>query len=262
MIATSDAQPLGLWLGEGDPPERFPELRALAFSLSSRGDRVPGRLLLPAEGDGPFPVVMLQHGLGGSCRAGYLEATGGPWARRGVAVASIDFPLHGARADSKLSQRLLLATRGREHGGAPGELVRDLFRQAVVDLARTADALERMPRIDARRLAYAGFSMGSVIGVVFCAHDPRPRAVALAIGGAGLGPPGMDAPDFIARIAPRPLLMLNTDRDEIFPRERVQALFDAAGEPKDLRWYEGAHADVPGRALKDMWSFLSARLGV
>lgn len=261
MFEAHDPQPLGLWRGDAEPPEGWGELRARAFELSSRGDRVQGRLLLPARGSGPFPVVMLQHGLGGSCRAEYLDATGGPWAQRGVAVASIDFPLHGARADAKLSERLLLAIRGREHRGSTGELVRELFRQAVADLRRTADALEEMPEIDAGRLAYAGFSMGSVIGAVFCAHDPRPRAAALAIAGAGLGPPGLDAPDFIGGIAPRPVLMVNTDRDEIFPRERVLALFDAAREPKDLRWYEGGHADVPGRALKAMWEFLSAQLG-
>lgn len=261
MFERDAAEPLGLWTGGAAPPDSHPELRALAFEFSSRGDRVPGRLLLPAEGEGPFPVVLLQHGAGGSKESDYLAATGGPWARRGAAVASIDFPLHGERAEGKLTERLLEAVVQREHAGATAELLRDLFSQAVVDLRRTVDALEALPRLDASRLAYAAFSMGAVIGAVFCAVDPRPRAAAFAVGGAGLGPPGVDATDYVARIAPRPLLMVNTTGDRTFPRHRVEALFEAASEPKELHWFEGGHDELPGAALKAMWRFLEPHLG-
>ncbi len=255
-------EPLGLWTRPAPPPAHYPELRAVAFELSSCGDRVAGRLLLPPEGDGPFPVAMLQHGAGGSKEVEYVTATAGPWARRGVAVASIDFPLHGERADAKLSAPMLAALLGGPGAAAPCGLLDSLFRQAVVDLQRTADALERLPWLDARRLAYAGFSMGTVIGAVFCGLDPRPRAVALALGGVGLGPPHLDAARYVGRIAPRPLLMLNTTGDETFPRPRVEALFAAASEPKQLCWFEGGHRDLPGAALKTMWQFLRPHLGV
>jgi dienelactone hydrolase len=253
------SEPLGLWTGDEAAPEPYPELRALAFDFSSRGDRVPGRLLLPADGDGPFPTVILQHGAGGSRRADYLLGTGGPWARRGLAVASIDFPLHGERSEAKLSARLLAAIAARRHESAGGAL-RDLFRQAVMDLQRTADALERIPRVDAQRLAYAGFSMGTVIGAAFCAADPRPRCAAFAVGGAGLGPPGLDAVDHIGRIAPRPVLMVNTRGDATFPPDRVEELFAAAREPKELHWFDGTHRELPGAALKKMEQFLRASL--
>jgi dienelactone hydrolase len=262
LLSLDPDEPLGLWTGPAAPPAAYPELRAQAFELSSCGDRVPGRLLLPPEGDGPFPVVLLQHGAGGSKEADYLTATAGPWARRGVAVASIDFPLHGERADAKLSERLLAALLRGPREAEPGGLLDSLFRQAVVDLRRTADALERLPGLDAERLAYAGFSMGTVIGAVFCGVDPRPRAVALAIGGVGLGPPHLDAAHYVGRIAPRPLLMVNTTEDETFPRPRVEALFEAAAEPKELRWFAGGHRELPGAALKAMWQFLGPRLGV
>ncbi len=255
----SDAsEPLGLWTGAAAPPQPYPELRALAFEFSSRGDRVPGRLLLPAQGDGPFPVVLLQHGAGGSKDADYLAATGGPWARRGVAIASIDFPLHGQRGDAKLSAQLLTALAGQAREAASARLLRQLFRQAVVDLGRTVDALGQLPQLDASRLAYAAFSMGAVIGAVFCGVDPRPRAAAFAVG--GLGASTGDVAPYVGRIAPRPLLMVNTTGDQIFPRASVEALFEAASEPKELRWFEGSHTELPGEALKTMWRFLQPHL--
>ena len=100
-------EPLGLVRQTIPAPETYADLRASRFEFSSRGDRVPGRLLLPPGSDGPFPLVLLQHGAGGSKDAPYLDATAGPWGRGGVAVASIDFPLHGQRASAKLSERLL-----------------------------------------------------------------------------------------------------------------------------------------------------------
>jgi dienelactone hydrolase len=260
------SEPLGLWVGGGRAPASHPQLRARAFELSSRGARVPGRLLLPPEGSGPFPLVLLQHGAGGSKQAPYIEATAGPWATRGLAVASIDFPLHGERADAKLSAQL---ARGWSGGGGADPrrraLMREVAEQAVLDLRRTLDALLTLPEIDAERVAYAGFSLGALLGAVFCAVDPRPRAAALALGGAGLGPPdteaAIDPADWIGRIAPRPVLLVNATRDAIVPRAAAEALFEAAREPRQLLWFEGTHDELPGAALKAMWSFLSGQLG-
>jgi predicted dienelactone hydrolase len=39
---------------------------------STNGERVPMLLTIPKAGEGPFPVVMLQHGLGGDKNAGYI----------------------------------------------------------------------------------------------------------------------------------------------------------------------------------------------
>ena len=55
------AEPLAPWFG-GDAPG---VVRATPFEYTSRGDRVPGRLLRPAAGEGPFPLVLVAHGAGG-----------------------------------------------------------------------------------------------------------------------------------------------------------------------------------------------------
>ena len=51
---------------------QHPALRVSRFEFSSRGDRVPGRLLLPESGDGRFPLVQsfVAVGRGGSLGVG------------------------------------------------------------------------------------------------------------------------------------------------------------------------------------------------
>jgi cephalosporin-C deacetylase-like acetyl esterase len=225
-------EPLGLWTRRAAAPADYPELRAQGFEFSSRGDRVTGRLLLPPVGEGPYPLVLLQHGAGGSSRAPYVEATAGPWARRGLAVGSIDFPLHGPRADQKLAEQL------------PSSL------------------LGSLEVVDPDRVAYAGFSLGAMIGAAFCGLDPRPRAAALALGGAGLGPSGADPGEYVGRMAPRPLLLVNALQDEVVPHSAAEALFEAAGDPKQQLWFEAPHDQLPGTALKAMWRFLADQLEV
>ena len=44
------------------------------------------------------------------------------------------------------------------------------------------------------------------------------------------------------RIAPRPVLMVNADDDEIFSRRSALALYDALGEPKEITFFPGRHA--------------------
>ncbi len=105
-------EPLGLWTASAPAPKRWPDLRALHFEYCSRGDRVPGRLLLPPQGNGPFPVILLQHGRSGSKEAEYIDSAAGPWAQRGAAVATIDFPLHGERASTKLGEKLIASLHG------------------------------------------------------------------------------------------------------------------------------------------------------
>lgn len=258
-LGTKALAPLDLWLADVSASD-LPGVRAQRFEITSLGDRVPGRLLLPAPGGAACPLVLVQHGLGGSKQAPYVLAAAGPWVRAGAAVASIDFPLHGERASAKLSPDLLRGFVGVP--GSHGTLLVGLVRQAVADLRRTLDALAAHPEIDASRIAYAGFSMGAMLGALFCATDPRPRAAALALAGGGLGPPEIDPARYIGRFAPRPLLLVNAERDEVIPRSATQVLYEAAGNPKELVWFDSNHAGLRGVALKTMWRFLRPQLGL
>jgi dienelactone hydrolase len=253
------SEPLGLWTRPGAAPAAHRDLHCLEFEFSSRGDRVPGRLWLPPSGEGPFPLVLLQQGLWGSRETAQLDERAGPWARAGLAIASIDFPLHGRRADAKLTG-WLAGGRGPAAGGDPAlrSVAVDCLRQGAVDLQRALDALEGMRAIDASRTAYVGSSLGSLVGATFCSVDPRPRAAALALTGAELLPPEADPTPPLDRFAPRPLLFVNSSGDA--PRQAAQALFDAAREPKQMLCFDGTQAELPGEALEAIWLFLKRHL--
>jgi dienelactone hydrolase len=255
-------EPLDTWSAPLAPRPAWAGTRPFRFEYASRGDRVPGLLLLPAEPAGPYPLVLLQHGAGGSKESEYLDAARLPWVRQGVAVASIDFPLHGERASAKLSELLLtgLADLAGETRADALALWDEFARQAVHDLRRALDALAPHPELDASRVAYAAFSLGAIVGALYCPQDARLRAAALALGGAGFGPAALDPARHLPRFAGRPLLLVNATRDERIPRAAADALHAAAGEPKELLWFESGHADLPGRALKAMWEFLARAL--
>ena len=255
-------EPIALWTASAAAPADAPSLRARRFEYSSRGDRVPGLLLLPPKGDGPFPLVLLQHGAGGSKHSEYLDAARLPWVQRGVAVASIDFPLHGERVSAKLSEQLLGVTANSVRSAHSDTIAlwSEFSRQAVADLGRALDALAELPTLDSKRVAYAGFSLGAILGALFCPIDPRPRAAALALGGAGIGPPDFDPAACIGGFAPRPLLLVNATRDERIPRAAAEALHASARDPKEIAWFDCGHYDLPGAGLKTMWNFLARHL--
>jgi fermentation-respiration switch protein FrsA (DUF1100 family) len=254
-------EPLDVWIGAPTAGAPIPGTRLQRFEFASRGDRVPGRLLLPAQQGRRRPLVLLQHGAGGSKNSPYLDAAAGPWVRGGAAVASIDFPLHGERASTKLSARILAeigAALSRVDGVS--RLWVEFVQQAVCDLRRSLDALKAHPELEPSRCAYAGFSMGTILGASFCGIDPRPCAAALAIGGGGFGPSEVDPVRWIGRFAPRPVLFVNASRDERVPRAASEALYAAAGEPKEIAWFDCGHSELPGAALKAMWIFLRRHL--
>ncbi len=210
-------EPLGLWVRKGFRIAAHPGLRTHELEFASRGDRVTGRLILPAQGGGPYPLVLAQHALGDSA-AGLLETIGTSWALAGAAVAAVDFPLHGARADQKL---LGLLGDGCHRDPRRAVLAAEFVQQAVIDLERALDALATTAWIDAERIAYVGFGLGGQVGSAFCALDPRPAAAALAPGvRAGLAA-GPDPARYLARIAPRPVL-----RVEQPPAAAAAAIWD------------------------------------
>lgn len=238
------------------------EIAVRRFEYTSRGDRVPGLLLTPS-GPGPFPLVLVQHGAGGSKDADYLDAVRLPWVRRGAAVASIDFPLHGERLSAKLTEQLLATFAGGAFADpASLALFSEFARQSVADLAGALDALIGLPAIDGDRIAYVGFSLGAILGSLFIPYDARVRAAVLAVGGAGVGPASLDPTSHLGGFAPRPILFVSTTRDERIPRQAAEALHAAARDPKEVLWFDAGHTDIPGAALKAMWRFLATQLGV
>ena len=113
------------------------------------------------------------------------------------------------------------------------------------------------------------------------AEEPRIAAACLAVGGGGLLQWGkslglwrdsagaeplrsvqmVDPIYFIGRFAPHPLLMLSAEHDELIPRFATEALYSAAGQPKQIAWFNSGHVLPPQALLKDARAFFIRYLG-
>jgi dienelactone hydrolase len=240
-------------------------LRALRYT-GGNGARVPAMLVAPASAGGMGAAVIMQHGANTSKDDYYIQAPARRWAKHGWTVLAVDLDQHGERAVETPSDPLVrrrLITRPA------------FVEQSVADLGAALDLLAETPGVDAGRIGYVGFSLGGMLGAVFAAREPRLRATAIVIAGSfayarywergdteeerarrRAAAEATDPVFFVGRIAPRPILMVNTTDDPVFPRAAVETLFAAAGEPKELRWHPGTHHQWGGGIYKDVFAFL------
>lgn len=219
------------------------------------GHAIPAILLLP-EAPAPAPAAVLVHGYSSK-----KEDLAGPVGRallsRGVASLALDLPLHGTRADPVQSQ----AARN------PLGVVA-VWRQALADVRLGLRYLAAHHEVDADRLALVGYSMGSFLSVVIAAEDPSVRAVVLAAGGdlpegtpfAAVARMAADPIRAVKKLRGRPLLMVHGRRDRTVRPEQAQRLFDAAGEPKEIMWWDAGHY-LPAAATDAAAEWLTERLG-
>ncbi len=188
---------------------------------AKRQDDVPFTLWLPlgSPGNGPVPVVIVQHGLGGD-RSDALPLANA-LAASGYAVIAIDAPFHGLRSGQGDNQNRFTGRPGADgFGDAPGDFVgerdvagdlpefhpfyyRDAVRQGVVDLmslvyvlnsgdwsglAKAAVPLAQL-KLDATTLPLVGTDLGAEMGLMLASLEPRIGGLVLAFAG-GLGVDG------------------------------------------------------------------------
>jgi alpha-beta hydrolase superfamily lysophospholipase len=219
----------------------------------SQGDEVLADAYLTEE---PAPVVVIGHGKGNNRKAQYIRGPGALWARAGLNVVAFDAPLHGDRPGS--IPEITAADPG--------------FAQWWQQDAALAVGAARW-RLGEGPVGYLGFSMGGVFGVGLMASEDDLRAGVLVVAGSAAVSvaerfpdrsdlaPLLDETDPCAvagDIAPRPVLMLNADDDEIFSRRSALALYDAFGSPKEITFLPGTHSvwRSPARWFRLMFDFL------
>jgi len=261
---TLAGEPLALLASRLTGRGAFANDRVERLEFSCRGDRVPCTLVVP-DGEGPFPLVLLQRESRGGERSAELEEARA-FVEAGCALATVDLPLQGVRRSAKLSDLLessiQRAALGEDVSDTASLLWCEFARQATLELRRTLDIVAALPTIDASRIGFAGFGLGALVGALLCGVDPRPAAVVLAGAGSGFGPSPVDPGEFVGRIAPTPLLLVSEEAaDEGAPfavrREAAEALHAAAAEPKEIVWTAG-----PDASLTAARAFLAPRLGV
>lgn len=240
--------------------ERPRHFMSIEFSYESRpGERIPALLLLPPELKGKVPCVVFLHGIGQS--KGFIHRIGGTFTEKGFAMASFDQLMQGEReVNGWLRQGFAFYQRPWK---------------TINDARRLIDYLETHPDIDSNRIYLVGASYGAITGCTLTAFEKRIKASVLVVGGGNINLM-LDAPaiknnspkwlhvigkpivKFIMNVAdpihyakdtsPTPVLFLNGDQDTLVSPESGRALFEAAGEPKEIRWYP---IDHPGLRDKD-----------
>ena len=216
---------------------------------------VPGLLLLP---DTPqaVPAALLLHGYT-SHKEMMSDTIGGALLAAGIASLAVDLPLHGERSTGP----------GRS-AMQPLELVRN-WKLALAECAIALRYLAARPDIDRERLAIVGYSLGSFLGVAVAARERAVRAVVLAAGGdlpanmpfAGMVRAVVDPVAAAGKLDGTPLLMVNGRRDRTVTPDQAQRLFDAAREPKQIRWWDAGHR-LPAAAIGEAAGWLAEQLGV
>ena len=127
--------------------------------------------------------------------------------------------------------------------------------------------LRARPEIDRECTAVAGYSLGSFLAVMAAADDPAVRAVVLAAGGdlpagtplSAVARAVADPVRAVRKLRGRPLLMVHGTGDRTMRPEQAQRLFDAASEPKELKWWNAGHI-LPPAAIDYGAEWLRARL--
>ena len=255
-ILTSFAREAGnLPVVQADMAQRREKIERHSLRLHVGDAVVPAILLLRPRIEGPVPAALLLHGYS-SRKERMADTIGRALAVRGVASLAIDLPLHGER-DTPLQRQSLLN---------PLALVRH-WRLALADCAAALDCLAKHERYDPSRLAIVGYSLGGYVGVAAAARDKRVHAVVLAAAGdLPLGTPFerlvrtvADPLRAVRRLAGRPLLMTHGRHDRTVRPSDADRLFAAAGEPKEMRWWNTGHI-LPAEAIEDAAAWLATQL--
>ncbi|MEM2586724.1 MAG: alpha/beta fold hydrolase [Candidatus Bathyarchaeia archaeon] len=229
-----------------------------AYFDSVNGERVPA-LLSIAKGRDKIPCIVFLHGYGGSKED--IRGLAILIAKEGYGVIAIDAAYHGER---KVPGKELYSPN-----------INDTLRgtiQTVIDLRRAVDYLETRPEIDVNKIGYVGGSMGGILGAIFIGVEPRIKAAVLIVAGGNmslmiresqhytmsavrehlqkegisyeelqriLDP--IDPINFIKYFSPRPVVFHLGRHDVIVPAEAGRQLYEAAGEPKWVYWYDAGH---------------------
>ena len=224
-------------------------------SLKVDGIIIKGRLFTPGD-EVPYPAVCVCHG---------IPAGNPPEPNDG------GYPLLAQRICQHGFVVFIFNFRGTGLSGGNIDLMgwaRDL--EAVIDY------MSALPEVDKSHLALLGFSGGAAVSVYIAARDTRVSCVAACACPADFlrliesekseyyvdhfraigairdknfphstqkwidGFRKICPVDYVAGIAPRPLLLIHSDDDETVPIDHARRLYEKAGEPKQLVVLSGA----------------------
>ena len=210
------------------------------------------------KGKGPYPAVVVLDILDGKQIVSRGEAV---WlAQHDVAALVVYMAYYGPRRPAGARVRMLTPDVDRSVAAVT---------QTVLDCRRAAAWLAGRPEIDPDQLGVVGTSLGSFVGGLAAAAEPRFKNVCLLLGGGGLVDAFYDHPKlaglgavirivvgskdrlkklidpidpltYAEQLKGKRLLLIGASRDDVVPPVALERLWEATGRPKIL-WFDATH---------------------
>ncbi len=170
--------------------------RHIATPTPSAPWELPVSVWLPAEGEGPFPVVLAAHGIGH--HRGYGAAVASLLVPEGFAVVAADAMEHGDHPTNEPDQRELDSMKflglNLEALAVDALALRGNFNQTLLDRLQLIELIRQAPDVDGdgapdldvTRLAYHGTSLGGMMGAPLLAASDDIGAAVLTVAGGRL----------------------------------------------------------------------------
>jgi dienelactone hydrolase len=202
-------------------------------------------------------------------------------AANGVPALVVTLPYYGPRRPPGTPLRLLSPDVSASVANV---------RQAVLDCRRAVAWLAARPEVDPNRIGVVGTSLGSFIGGLVAAAEPRVSAACLLLGGGGLVDAFYDHPKagpvlaalrligigkdelkaaiaqadpltYADRLKAKSLLLIAASRDDVVPPIAMRRLWEATGKPKII-WYDATHVGAAAYAFPAMTAVVAHLSGV
>jgi dienelactone hydrolase len=233
---------------------------------STAGERVFANFFAPTGGNSrELPAILLLHGgaAAGKDAPRYI-ALSEMLARAGFVVLAIDMKHFGERSSGLLK----IFTEAEKHEMLYNQpsLYLSWVIQVVKDVGRSIDYLIAEKGVNPKRIGFLGVSRGAEVGFIAVAVEKRLSPAVFLFGGHfdGLENEHSAAAcpaNYIGRIAPRPLLMINGEHDADYDMEtQVKPLFSLAKSPKQIIWLPGGHGSYADKDLSAIMEWLHVHL--
>ena len=215
---------------------------------STPGQRITARIYRATGSvqDGRRWILLLHGGAQAGKDSPPIRLAGIFFARAGWNVLAMDMLHYGERKTDLVPVVTTPELLERLYSKPPIYL--EWVSQTVKDAGRSFDYLVRERGADARKVVLVGVSRGAVAAMIVGGADARFVAVALLYGGHYLANetvphlPASCPANFIGRISPRPVFMVNGTADNLFLRESsVMPLQRLLRDPKTVVWNETGH---------------------
>lgn len=219
--------------------------------------------LVRPNGDGPFAAILFVHWLGkNSNRDEFLEEAKS-LAKQGVVSLLIQGTFPWTKSPKEAASDRL-----------------DIIEQTI-ELRRAVDFLLTQPGVDPQRIAFVGHDYGGLYGGVLSGVEKRIKAYALMTAPGNFSnwsieyflSSSVDPSEYrkqmtmvepmmyISHAAPASLLFQFSNSDGFVPKEEANQFFDAASEPKEIKWYDSSHQiQLDETATSDRLDWLATQL--